>query len=175
MMMSVVVVMPPVMVAPMMMVMPVEARRSPISVRAINPPVRNAVAPTIEVPTRTATPADLGDRMRRICRRCRGKRLCGGCHAKEAGGEQCRCKNLHLFLRAVGCLALKNVPPEWEMKRGADFRHICQQRRSDRPSVAADCALAPACGDLYDAGLHRLIEISSRRRSHVHRDESVSG
>lgn len=127
--MPVVMVVSPVMMPPMM-VMPVEARRPPISVWAINAPVRDAMAPAIDVPTRTATPADFGNRMRRIRGRCRRKRLCGGCHAKKTGGEQCRCKYLHLFLRAVRCPALKNGPPEWEMKRDADFGHICPERGS---------------------------------------------
>lgn len=123
------VMMPPVMAPPMMMVvMPVETRRSPISIRTIDAPVRDAMAPAIDVPTRAAAPADFGDGMRCICDGSRRKRLRCRCYAKKTGGEQCRCENLHLFLRAVGMSVLKNVLPERSMKRVANFGHICRAR-----------------------------------------------
>lgn len=108
---SVEVMMPPVMVPPMAMVaMPVETWRSPVSIRTIDAPVRDAMTPAIDVPTRPATPADFGDDMRCIRDGSRGKRLRRGCHAEETGGEQCRCKNLHLFLRAVGMAGIEERP-----------------------------------------------------------------
>jgi hypothetical protein len=148
---SAVVMVPPLMMPPMM-VMPVEARWPPISVRAINASVRDAMTPAIDVPTRAAAPADFGDCMWRARGRRRGKRLRCRYHAEKAGGEQCRCKNLHLFLRAVGCPALKNVLSEQEMKRIAHFGHICRERGSrsvdfeaetdSQMLVAADSVLA---------------------------------
>ena len=82
------VMMPPVMAPPMMMVMAVKARRSPVSIRTIDAPVRDAVAPAIDMPAWAATPADFGDRMRRIRGRGDGKRLRCRCHAEKTGGEQ---------------------------------------------------------------------------------------
>lgn len=171
-MVSVVVMVPPV-VMPPMMVVPVEARWSPISVRSINASVRHAMTPAIDMPTRTAAPADFSDCMRRARGRCRRKRLRCGCHAKKAGGEQCRYKNLHLFLRAVECPALKNIVPEREMKRVAHFGHICPEggggpvnlgSETDRQVFgAADCALAQAPADLYNSPDHTPTETFSRR------------
>lgn len=68
------------------------------------------MSPAIDVPTWTAPPADVGDGMRRIRDGGRGKRLRRGCHAKKTGGEQCRCENLHVFLRAVGMTGIEKRP-----------------------------------------------------------------